>query len=115
MMVGEGKDGDDAKGGEGVTDPIPIAGGKMKKRGVEYKCESCNKVGSRIFPLSTNHLTLLFITDLPPSKLFEQAQMGTHPTMARSIQIRTLETPASPTARSRRHPLIHGERPYIPT
>ena len=113
-MMEEGKDRDDVKGGEGVTDPIPIAGGKMKKRGVEYKCESCNKVGSSFFFFFPS-LTLLFITDLPPPKLFEQTQMGTHPTMARSIQVCPLETPASPIARSRRHPLVHGERSYIPT
>jgi len=60
MMVGEGKDGDDAKGGEGVTDPIPIAGGKMKKRGVEYKCESCNKVCSRFCFFSPSAFLLFF-------------------------------------------------------
>ena len=32
----------DGKGGERVSHPIPIAGGKMKKRGVEC---NCNKVG----------------------------------------------------------------------
>ena len=40
----EGKDrdaGGGAKEGESVTIPIPIVGGK----GIEYKCESCNKVG----------------------------------------------------------------------
>jgi len=41
----EERDGGDVKGEESVTIPIPIVGGKMKKRGVEYKCESCNKVG----------------------------------------------------------------------
>jgi len=41
----EERDGGDVKGEESVTNPIPIVGGKMKKRGVEYKCESCNKVG----------------------------------------------------------------------
>ena len=41
----EERDGGDENGGESVTNPIPIVGGKMKKRGVEYKCESCNKVG----------------------------------------------------------------------
>ena len=40
----EERDAGDEKGGESVTNPIPIVGGKMKKRGVEYKCESCNKV-----------------------------------------------------------------------
>ena len=32
------------KGREGVSHPIPIAEGKMKKR-VKYNCECCNKVG----------------------------------------------------------------------
>jgi len=41
----EERDGGDVKGEESVSNPIPIVGGKMKKRGVEYKCESCNKVG----------------------------------------------------------------------
>jgi len=34
--------------------------------------------------------------------------------MARSTQIRPLETPTNPTTRSRRYPLVHGERPYVP-
>jgi len=40
--VEEGQDRDvgGGKGGENVSNPIPIVGGKMKKRGVEYKCES---------------------------------------------------------------------------
>ena len=33
--------------------------------------------------------------------------------MARSFQIRPLEARTSPTARSRRHPFVHGERPYV--
>ena len=33
--------------------------------------------------------------------------------MALSIQIRPLEAPTGPTARSRRYPLVHGERPYV--
>ena len=30
---------------ESVSNPIPIIGGKMKKRGDEYECLTCNKVG----------------------------------------------------------------------
>lgn len=30
--------------GRAGTTPIPISGGKAKKRGVDYKCESCSKV-----------------------------------------------------------------------
>jgi hypothetical protein len=30
---------------ERVLNPILIVGGTMKKREMEYKCESCNKVG----------------------------------------------------------------------
>ena len=41
----EERDGSDEKGRQSVTNPIPIVGGKMKKGGVEYRCESCNKVG----------------------------------------------------------------------
>ena len=49
------------KGGESVTNPIPIVGGKTKKRGVEYKCESCNKVGFYIrFGFSCRFPTRLF-------------------------------------------------------
>ena len=46
MEVEESQDRDagGGKGGENVSIPIPM-GGKMEKRGVEYKCESCNKVG----------------------------------------------------------------------
>ena len=32
-LRGEERDGGDEKGGEAVTNPIPIVGGKMKKRG----------------------------------------------------------------------------------
>lgn len=69
---------------------IPM-GGKMEKRGVEYKCESCNKVGwfeitlyglwrffgfffVSISCFLTNHLPLIFAPDLPPPKLLEQTQ-----------------------------------------
>ena len=65
-------------------------------------------------PLSTNHLTSNFVPDLPPPKLLERTQMGTHLIMARSIQIHPLEISTSPTARSRPHPLLHEERPYLP-
>ena len=69
----------------------------------------------RLIILPINDLTSrILLADLPPPKLLEQTQMGTHPTMARSFQIRPLETPTSPTARGCRHPLLYGERPYFP-
>lgn len=35
---------DEAKTSGSSAAPIPIAGSKAKKRGVDYKCESCSKV-----------------------------------------------------------------------
>jgi hypothetical protein len=34
----EERDEGGGKGGGGVSGPIPIVGGKMKRKGVEYKC-----------------------------------------------------------------------------
>ena len=34
----EERDGGGGKEGESVSIPIPIVGGKMKRRGIEYKC-----------------------------------------------------------------------------
>ena len=114
--------------GESVSHPIPIVGGKMKSRGVECGCECCNKVGWFYFfffkfptlymeygIFSFNFRTLLFrqstninfVPDLPSSRLLKRTQMGIRPTMARGIQVRPLETP---TSRSRRYHLVHGER-----
>jgi len=74
---------------------------------------SASYMGFAFFPcdfsnpsLPTNYPTLNFVPDVPPPKLFERTRMGTHPTMARSIQIHPLEISTSPTARSRRHPLL---------
>ena len=81
--------------------PIPIVGGKLKKkRGSEHKhkCESCNKMGwfesffffflpSLVFELSIffcfdflffsppkKPSNMIFYPDLPPPKLVEQTQ-----------------------------------------
>ena len=88
---------------ESVSNPIPFVRGKVKKRVVVFRCESCNKVhwfksffsfflslvlerwhfplfsGFPSFLLPTNHLTTFFcFSDLTPPKLLEQTQMGTH-------------------------------------
>jgi hypothetical protein len=34
----EERDEGSGKGGESVSGPIPIVGGKMKRKGIEYKC-----------------------------------------------------------------------------
>jgi len=45
VKEGQDQDAGGGKSGESMSNPIPIVGGKMKKRGVEYECESCNKKG----------------------------------------------------------------------
>jgi hypothetical protein len=67
-----------------------------------FKAHLYSSAASSFVP--TNRLTpRIPIADLPPPKLLEQPQIGTHPTMARTIQIYPLKAPTSPTARCRRH------------
>ena len=64
VTEGQDRDADGGKVGESVTNPIPIVGGKTQKREVEYKCESCNKVGWFDSFLFCLFFSFLFLVEL---------------------------------------------------
>jgi hypothetical protein len=86
----------------GISTPIPISSnGKQKKKGMDYKCESCSKVSSslRLADIFLYERSIFFCKDIPPSQLSEQTPLGAHTPMERSQQICSFQTPASAVAR----------------
>ena len=109
----EDRDASGGKSEESVSNLIPIVVGKMKRGlsigvGIVIRWVGSKLLFPSFFFSPSKKPTLNFVPDPPLPKLLEQTQMGTHPTIAQSI---LSKTQTSPTARSRCHPLLHGERP----
>ena len=87
-----------------IVKPVPIAK-NGKKRGMDHRCEMCNKVGfyDALEYIENSGLTLR--SGLSSSILSHQASLGTHFPLARIFQVCVEQTSTGSAPRGSRHPV----------